>query len=197
MKSFYSEHPTWLHRIPASAKLFGLLVLSVVLFNVNDLQTLLWLTLCTLVMFVSLGRCVVAAKGLLIGMAVASVLIMGFHLYMDQWQLGSVSVLRLFSATLLGIALTLSTRQTDLLIVFEALFSPLQRVGVRPQQLALQLALMLRFTEHFFMLWRKLDEAHRLRTGQPGGFKILAPLTIQMLMTARRVADTLDVRLHR
>jgi biotin transport system permease protein len=70
-------------------------------------------------------------------------------------------------------------------------------VGVATDQLALQLALMLRFTEHFFMMWRRLDEAHRLRTGKSGGFKILAPLTIQMLLAARRVADALQLRLRR
>jgi biotin transport system permease protein len=46
-------------------------------------------------------------------------------------------------------------------------------------------------------VWRRLDDAHRLRTGQAGGFKILAPLTIQMLIAARRVADTLHMRLRR
>jgi biotin transport system permease protein len=56
---------------------------------------------------------------------------------------------------------------------------------------------MLRFTEHFFVLWRRLDEAHKLRTGRSGGFKILAPLTIQMLIAARRVADALHLRLRR
>jgi biotin transport system permease protein len=56
---------------------------------------------------------------------------------------------------------------------------------------------MLRFTENFFIVWRRLDDAHRLRTGKAGGFKILAPLTIHMLIAARRVADTLHVRYRR
>jgi biotin transport system permease protein len=99
--------------------------------------------------------------------------------------------------TLMGIALTLTTRYSDLLQVFELGLSPLQRVGFKTTSIALQLALMLRFTEHFFVLWRRLDDAHRVRTGQAGGFKILAPLTLQMLMAARRVADTLHLRLRR
>jgi biotin transport system permease protein len=73
----------------------------------------------------------------------------------------------------------------------------LRFLGVEPERLSLQVALMLRFTEHFFVLWRRLDDAHRLRTGKAGGFKILAPLTIQMLVAARRVADTLHVRFRR
>jgi biotin transport system permease protein len=73
--------------------------------------------------------------------------------------------------------------------------SPLQRLGFRTERLALQLAMMLRFTEHFFVLWKRLDDGHRLRTGRSGGLRLLAPLTIQMLVAARRVADTLELRM--
>jgi biotin transport system permease protein len=55
--------------------------------------------------------------------------------------------------------------------------------------------MMLRFTEHFFVVWKRLDDAHRLRTGKAGGLRLLAPLTIQMLTSARRVADTLEMRM--
>ena len=108
---------------------------------------------------------------------------------------GLTSALRLCSVALLGTALTLTTTQSDLLQVLEWLLAPLARLGLRVDLLALQLALMLRFTEHFFILWKRLDEAHRLRTGRAGGWRILAPLIIQTLVSARRVADTLHVRL--
>jgi biotin transport system permease protein len=58
-------------------------------------------------------------------------------------------------------------------------------------------ALMLRFTEHFFVQWKRLDDAHRVRSGRAGGWRLLAPLTIQMLSSARRVADALHVRIGR
>lgn len=57
------------------------------------------------------------------------------------------------------------------------------------------MGLMLRFIEHFLMQWKKLDDAHRLRTGRPGGLRLIAPLTIQLLQTARRVGDALYARL--
>jgi biotin transport system permease protein len=110
---------------------------------------------------------------------------------------GAVSVLRLLCTALMGMALTLTTRYTDLLRVLEWLLAPLRVLGVQPERLSMQVALMLRFTEHFFVVWRRLDDAHRLRTGKAGGFKILAPLTLHMLMAARRVADTLHVRYRR
>jgi biotin transport system permease protein len=82
-----------------------------------------------------------------------------------------------------------------LLSVLEYLLSPLKAVGVRTDRIAQQLGLMLRFTEHFFVVWKRLDDAHRVRTGKAGGLRLLAPLTIQMLLSARRVADALEMRL--
>ncbi len=197
MGSLYSEQHTWLHSIPAGLKLLVLALLGTGLFLTDQLGVLVGATAVCVAIYASLGRASRRAKPLLIGVLVASALVAGFHLFMQHPALAAITVMRLVSATLMGIALTLTTRYSDLLQVFELVLSPLQRVGFKTEALALQLALMLRFTEHFFVLWRRLDDAHRVRTGQAGGFKILAPLTIQMLMAARRVADTLHLRLRR
>ena len=196
MQSLYSDSSTWLHRVPAGAKLWVLALLSAGLFVTEQLLLLGFVTVFCVGIFVSLGRATVRVKPMLVSIAVASVLLAGFHLYQQHQALAVITVLRLTSATLLGLSMTLTTRHTDLLQVFEWLLSPLRCVGFNTDQFALQIALMLRFTEHFFVQWRRLDDAHRLRTGKAGGFKILAPLTIQMLVAARRVADALHVRLR-
>ena len=197
MGSLYSEQHTWLHSIPAGLKLLVLALLGTGLFLTDQLPMLVGATALCVAIYASLGRASLRAKPLLIGVLVASALVASFHLFMQHPALAAITVMRLLSATLMGITLTLTTRYSDLLQVFELVLSPLQRVGFKTESLALQLALMLRFTEHFFVLWRRLDDAHRVRTGQAGGFKILAPLTLQMLMAARRVADTLHLRLRR
>jgi len=197
MGSLYSDQPTWLHSVSAGVKLLALALLGIGLFAAQQWQVLLAATLVCVLVFASLGAAALRAKPLVLGVLVASALVAGFHVWMAQPLLAAVTVMRLLSATLMGIALTLTTRYSDLLHVFEWLLSPLQKLGVRTDRLALQLALMLRFTEQFFVVWRRLDESHRLRTGKAGGFKILAPLTIHMLVTARRVADTLHLRLRR
>ena len=197
MGSLYSDQHTWLHSVRAGMKLAFLALLGTGVFFTHELSVLLSSAACCVLIFVSLGRATRPAKPLLIGLLFASVLIGLFHLYMQQPMVGVVSVLRLLSTTLMGIALTLTTRYTDLLGVLEWLLAPLHFLGVQPERLSLQVALMLRFTEHFFVVWRRLDDAHRLRTGKAGGFKILAPLTIHMLIAARRVADTLHVRYRR
>lgn len=197
MGSLYSDQPTWLHCVPAGLKLLALALLGIGLFAAQQWQVLLAATVVCVLVFASLGAAALRAKPLVVGVLVASALVAGFHVWMAQPLMAAVTVMRLLSATLMGIALTLTTRYSDLLHVFEWLLSPLQKLGVRTDRLALQLALMLRFTEQFFVVWRRLDESYRLRTGKAGGFKILAPLTIHMLVTARRVADTLHLRLRR
>jgi biotin transport system permease protein len=197
MGSLYSDHPTWLHSVSAGAKLAFLALLGTGVFFAQALSVLLGSAACCMLIFASLGKATARAKPLLIGLAFASVLIGMFHLYMQQPLVGAVSVLRLLSTSLMGIALTLTTRYTDLLDVLEWLLAPLRLLGVQPERLSLQVALMLRFTENFFIVWRRLDDAHRLRTGKAGGFKILSPLTIHMLIAARRVADILHMRFKR
>lgn len=195
MGSLYSEHPTWLHRIPAAIKLIFFAVLGTVQFLLDSHAALIVSALACCLLFASLGRATYPVRKLVISVLVGGLLIMAFHTYMQQPMLGMVSALRLFSASLLGMALTLTTRSRDLLNVFERLLSPLERIGIRTERLALQLAMMLRFTEHFFVVWKRLDDAHRIRTGKAGGLRILAPLTIKMLMAAQRAADTLELRL--
>lgn len=197
MQSLYSDTPTWLHRVPAWAKLLCVALLSGGIFLTDQLQSLGVATVVCVAIFVSLGQATARVKPMLVGIALASVLLAVFHLYQAHIALAAITVMRLVSAVLLGLALTLTTRHTDLLHVFEQMLSPLRRLGVNTDQFALQISLMLRFTEHFFVQWRRLNDAYRLRTGESGGFKILAPLTIQMLLAARRVADALHLRLRR
>lgn len=195
MGSLYSEHRTWLHAVPAGWKLLLFAVLGTLQYFLQSNLALCASAMLCCVLFASLGQAAWSARRLVLAVLIAVVLLLAFHGYLHQPQIGIVSGLRLLSATLLSIALTLTTRSSALLAVFEKCLQPLQRLGLRSERFALQLAMMLRFTEHFFVLWKRLDEAHRVRTGKAGGWRLLAPLTIQMLTSARRVADTLEIRL--
>ena len=197
MGTLYSEHRTWLHAVPAGLKLLMLALMGAALFFTDRVDVLLPSMLLCAVMWASLGCATRGATKLLVSLVLAGLLVLGFHALMQHPMLGVTSALRLLSTALMGVALTLTTRYSDLLDVFERWLSPLAHLGIRVDRLALQLALMLRFIEHFFVLWQRLDDAHRVRTGQPGGVRLLAPLTIQMLRSARRVADTLELRLGR
>lgn len=193
----YIERRTWLHRVPAGAKLLALAVLTTALFYAAEPRWLLPLAAACIGVYASLGRVGAAGRRPIVASLVAGLLLCAFHAWLGQPALGAASALRLLAATCLGTSLTLSTRFNELLDVFERVLRPLQRLGVATGRLALMLALMVRFTEHFFVQWQTLDEAYRLRTGRAGGLKILPPLCIQMLQAADRVADTLALRLGR
>jgi len=195
MGSLYSEHLTWLHRWPAGRKLACMALLGTLLFWLADSRLLAAAGLGSALLWLSLGPATRVARRLMVSVLAAAALVAGLHLWLGRPDVAAASALRLACASTLGVALTVSTRPTDLLQVLDALLAPLARLGLRPERWSLQLALMLRFTEHFFVQWQKLDEAHRLRTGRPGGLRLLAPLTMQMLQAAQRVADALYVRL--
>ena len=195
MGSLYSEQRTWLHALRAGFKLFFLAGAGIVLFILQQPWQLALAALLCALLLASLGQALAPVRRLLIAVLVAALLVAGFHAVLGHWQQGVVSALRLACASGLGAALTVSTRSGDLVDVLEWLLQPLRVLGVNPQRLSLQLGLMLRFTEHFFVQWGKLDDAYRLRTGRRGSWRLLAPLAVQMLQTARRVADALFVRL--
>lgn len=195
MGSLYSEHSTWLHRISPAAKLLLIALFSTLLFLIQTPALMVVCAVACMVLWLSLGKATHLVRHLLASVLIAALLISGFHVWMHNYALAIVSPLRLVCASILGVALTVSTHPTDLLQLLEAILAPLSKFGFPAQRFALQLALMMRFIEHFFVQWKRLDDSYRLRTGKAGGLRLLAPLIIQMLQTAKRVADALFVRL--
>jgi biotin transport system permease protein len=197
MQSIYSDQRTWLHSLSAGLKLFAVLCLGVGLYATSNQLLLSIAFVCCVLVYASLGRVGWRARKLLMPLLLACLLVLGFHAYMQQINLGLVSALRMLSISLMGVAFTLTTSSAGLLLTLEWLMQPLHKLGVQTHRIALQLALMLRFIEHFFMVWQQLDDAHKIRTGKSGGLRLLAPLTLHMLQSAKRVADTLTLRLPR
>ena len=195
MGSLYSEFSTWLHHWRAGLKLLLLSIGGTLLFLTTSPMLLAGAGLVCLILWLSLGQATMVARRLMRSVIIAALLVAGFHVFMGNHELAAVSALRLICASTLGVALTITTRPSDLVEVLEWLLSPLARLGIPVERVAMQIALMLRFTEHFFVQWKKLDDAHRLRTGKSGGLRLIAPLTIHMLQATRRVADALWARL--
>lgn len=195
MGSLYSDFPTWLHRYGAGFKLACMALFGTLLFLIDSAWVLALCAGAAALLWFSLGQATRIARRLIFSVLLGALLVALFHLWMGRPTLAAVSALRLASACVLGVALTVTTRPMDLLEVLDRWLAPLARIGLQPERISLQLGLMLRFTEHFFVQWKKLDDAYRLRTGQAGGLRLIAPLTVQMLQAARRVADALFARL--
>lgn len=191
----YREHPSWLHRVPAGLKLLAMAVSSTLLFAASVPQYLAPLSVACVGVYLSLWPVPAAARRPVVAALIAATVLAAFHSCLGHEWLGAQAALRLVAAACLGTSLTITTRFDAILRALERLLGPLERFGLRPGRLALMLALTIRFTEHFFVQWQKLDEAYRLRTGAAGGLKLLPPLCIQMLQAAQRTADALQARL--
>jgi biotin transport system permease protein len=197
MRSFYLETPTWLHAVPAWLKLAALSLAGSLLFLFDAPLPTGLAALATALLYASLGRGAWQRAAQLRGLAIVLVLIVAFHAFTDDWRIGLLAATRLATLAVLGLALTLTTRFDELLAVLEAVLSPLRLLGIRTERIALAFGLMLRFIEIFFLRWQQLDDACRVRSGKPGGLKLMAPLAVQALLTAERVGDALSVRLGR
>ncbi|MCZ2498790.1 energy-coupling factor transporter transmembrane protein EcfT [Xylophilus sp. Kf1] len=195
MRSLYVQQPTWLHAVPASAKLATLAAAGTLLALVGRPAWLGAALAVVVLVFLSLGRVGWRHLGMLRGVLVACGLIAGFHWWLGTPWLGVATALRLANAALLALMLTLTTRFEDLLAVLERVLAPLRHFGLPVDRIALGLGLLLRFAEDFHAQWQRLDDAYRARTGRGGGLRLLAPLTIRALTTAERVADALAARL--
>lgn len=195
MRSLYSPSRTWLHVLPAGVKLLALSLFGTSLMLIADLRIMSGMTGLVLFLFLTLGSAAWRQWKTLRGLLIAAALIAVFHWLTGDPATGIVSALRIMAAAMLALMLTVTTRFDDLLAVLEMLLSPLQRLGVPTQRVALGIGLMLRFAENFLSQWQRLDDAYRVRSGRSGGRHLLAPLAIRALQTAERVADALTARL--
>ena len=195
MGTLYSDIPSWLHKVPAGAKLLVLALCGLGLLFVTDVRGQAAAFAVVALLYASLGAASRPTRRLVLVALVASLLVGALHAATGQPWVGLSSGLRMMSATMLGAMLTATTRFGDLLDVAEWLLAPLARFGVPVERLALQLGLMMRFAEQFFVQWQRLADAYQVRTGRSGGLRLFAPLSIHMLITARKVADALAIRL--
>ncbi|MGI4848305.1 MAG: CbiQ family ECF transporter T component [Janthinobacterium lividum] len=195
MRSLYSPRRTWLHRLPAWGKLCALSLAGTLMMLTASIALLGGAALVVLLLYLSLGKAAWLQLRHLATLLAVALLIVAFHVHLGTAALGIASALRLLMAALLGLMLTLTTRFDALLDVFLAILQPLQRFGVPTERVALSLGLTLRFAENFLVQWQRLDDAYRARCGKPGGWRLLAPLTVRALQTAERVADALAARM--
>jgi biotin transport system permease protein len=184
-----------LHSVAPGVKLALLALVGSVMILFPLREILISVAVASAAIYISLGAAGRKGRGMVATSVVASGLVGLLNWWAGHPESAMTTALQLFAASTMGVIFTLTTRFDALLSTFERALSPLQRLGVDTGRLAFMLALMIRFVDHFFAVWQRLDEAHRLRTGRSGGIRIIAPLCIQMLDAAYRIADALFLRI--
>jgi biotin transport system permease protein len=190
----YRPGTSALHRAPAGAKLLLLAVATTVLVALRD------------PVVVAVGAVLVVA-GYAVARFPASVLVAQVRplrwvvlaLLPFQWWQGGFRAVALVIGTLLvtvaaAALVTLTTRVLDLLDVVERVATPLRHVGVRPDRLALLLALTLRAVPVLAATLDDVRDARRARGLEHSPRALLVPLVVRTLRHADRLGEALVAR---
>lgn len=195
MLSLTSERSTWMHRLPAWAKLAALSAATVALFRLPGPAAAALALAGTGALYLS-GGAAFAREGLapLRMVAVFAALILAWHLWMGEAALGLLLALRLLAAVALANLVTLTTRFDAMMALLVRLLAPLRWLGLNPARPAFAAVLVLRFTPVLAEKGARLAEAWRARSPQRPGWQILMPWIVMALDDADHVAEALKAR---
>jgi biotin transport system permease protein len=160
----YLARPTWLHPVPAGAKLIALFVLSFAVLPVEDWRLLAAALALTLALFASLGlealKRLSSFRSLLWLLAIIFLL----HGLMGDWQTGASAVLRLLVMILLADMVSMTTTLQDMMQALMPLLRLLKPFGVNPKKLSLADSLCAGLLGAMAGARRGLARAHRQET---------------------------------
>jgi biotin transport system permease protein len=98
------------------------------------------------------------------------------------------------AAVALANFVTMTTRLSDMLAVFQRLAQPMRPLGLSPRRLALVLALTVRFIPVMLDRLAQISEAWAARSPRRPRWRVLVPATLAALDDADRVAEALRAR---
>ncbi|MCU0903455.1 MAG: energy-coupling factor transporter transmembrane protein EcfT [Tabrizicola sp.] len=195
MLTLTSPVETWAHRLPAGQKLAALAVATTGLFALGSPLPLAVALAATGALYLS-GGLRFAASGLgLLWPLWPFVLVVGlWHLWTGDLSGGAVVLLRMITAVALANAVTMTTRLSDMIVVFQWLARPLAIFGLSPRRLALAFALVIRFIPVMLDRLELIGASWRARSPRRPRWRVLVPATLAALDDADRVAEALRAR---
>lgn len=190
----YHPGTSVLHRLPAGAKLAGLAAGITGLLLLGELR---WLAAAAVVvagLYAVAGVPPRLALAQLRPLLWFGLILLAVQLLLTEWQRAAAVVLTLVLGVALAGLVTLTTRVTAMLDVVESLLGPLRRIGVRPEQVGLVLALTIRGVPVIAGIAGTVRDAHRARgsTGRP--WALLVPVIVRVLRHADALGDALTAR---
>lgn len=190
----YYATPSVLHRLPAGVKLAGLLVAAVPILWIGNVW---WLAISAAGTLLLLAISRVPAR--ICFAQVKPVLWFAVPLFVLQWlSAGATRATIVVGQLLLLVALaglvTLTTKVSAMLATIETALRPLRRFGVRPERIALVLALAIRCVPLVARLYDEVRQARRARGLERSPTALAVPLIVRMLKTADGLGEALAAR---
>lgn len=111
-----------------------------------------------------------------------------------SWEEAAVALARFAALILLATLVTLTTRVTDMVELFERVFGLLRPVGVNPAKLALMLALTIRFIPLLAEQVREVRMAQQARGVERSIAALFVPLLVKIFTMADDLTAALEAR---
>lgn len=196
MSELFVHRPgaTWLHRLPAGAKLAGLAVAAVVVAAVPGLVSAVVALAVALALVAWSGtgwrRLFRTVRGLLLVLALLAAVSVGQF----GWARAVETVADLLALVLLALVVTTTTPVTGILDTVTAALGPFRRVGVHPERVALAFSLVLRMVPTAIDIAAQTRDAARARGLERDPRARVAPTVVRMVAHARTTGDALWAR---
>lgn len=195
MKSLYIEGNTFLHRLPAAAKIAGLAVFSLLVFMTRNMAMLAILATFACALHARCGMGGRESLYRLRPMLLMITVIALFHLLFTSPEEAGIAILRLGALLLAATTITATTGLDAFIDTVTTAMQPLERLGlIRAADAGLAFGLALRFLPEVTGRYEAIRDAHRARGMPVRATTLLVPLLISTLRDADAVADAIDAR---
>jgi biotin transport system permease protein len=195
MLTLTSPVEIWAHRLSAGLKLAALALATTTLFALASPLAMTAALLLAAALYSSGGRAFAATGLHLLRPLWPFVLIVAlWHVWIGDVAGGAVIVLRMVTAVALANFVTMTTRLSDMITVFQTLARPLAALGLSPRRLALAVALTIRFIPVMLDRLAQITDSWRARSPRRPRWRVLVPATLAALDDADRVAEALRAR---
>lgn len=190
----YVPGGSFLHRMPAGAKLLGLALSCTTLVLLRPPVALAGAALVVVLLYALSGVGVAAAWAQVRPVRWFAVALFAMQYLLDGWAGALSSVLRVLLAVALAGLVTLTTRTAAMMDVLERLLAPVRFVGVDPFRLSLLLSLTLRSVPVVAELATRVREAQRARGTEWSVRAFAVPLVVSALRHADTLGEALSAR---
>ncbi|KAA0594172.1 biotin transport system permease protein [Azospirillum lipoferum] len=196
MLGLYLHRESVIHRLPAGAKLGGLLLVTVAVLALPSAWGALAAGLIGAAVLVAARLPAARVLAELRAPVVMLTLLFGFQALLagGGWEETAIAVARFATLILLATLVTLTTRVMDMVDLFERLFGLLRPVGVNPAKMALMLALTIRFIPLLGEQVREVRMAQRARGVERNIAALFVPLLVKILTMADDLTAALEAR---
>ena len=195
MLTLTSPVEIWAHRLPAWVKLAALAIVTTGLFLLASPVPLAAAGFAAGILHATGGSRFLIASLRQLRPLWPFVLIVGlWHLWTADPMGGTVILLRMLTAVALANFVTMTTKLSEMIAVFQWLARPLAPLGLPPRRLALAMALVIRFIPVMLDHLSRIRDAWSARSPRRPGWRVLVPATLAALDDAERAAEALRAR---